>query len=254
MTHGIATGDMVLAMARARICLLRGGRPVPGTSGARSGPLAVHPRTRWSRGANLITARTRAAPEDAIVHLDLRHAVRRRSASAFMALRPSVVRFACSGVRDGPDDRPVRRRHVMAKVSRPEVAASFLSPPPPEMLDALVRQWALSPQEARLAARMPVAEHVTVEADSGGHTDTPPVAALLPAIAVLCDTLTARYGYAEAPRIGSAGGIGTPQAVAAVFAKRPTSRPAAFTRRRSTRVVQIALNLIEGAPVVTRAQ
>ena len=65
---------------------------------------------------------------------------------------------------------------------------------------------------------MPVAEDITVEADRGGHTDNRPLVALLPAILALRDELAARHGYTRPIRVGAAGGLGTPAAVAAAFA------------------------------------
>ncbi len=65
---------------------------------------------------------------------------------------------------------------------------------------------------------MPVAEDITVEADSGGHTDNRPLGSLLPRIMLLRDELTRRFAYTQAVRIGAAGGLGTPEAVAAAFA------------------------------------
>ena len=70
-----------------------------------------------------------------------------------------------------------------------------MSPPPAEMLHALVARGRLTAEEAQLAARVPLAEDVTVEADSGGHTDNRPLGALLPVIARLRDALSAAHGY-----------------------------------------------------------
>ena len=75
----------------------------------------------------------------------------------------------------------------------------------------------LSDREASLAARVPLAEDITVEADSGGHTDNRPLTALLPAILELRTELQDAHHYERATRIGAAGGIGTPSAVAAAF-------------------------------------
>jgi PfaD family protein len=111
-----------------------------------------------------------------------------------------------------------RRNFVFAKISRPEVAKHFLSPAPEPLLQALVQKQALTPAEAALARRIPIAEDVTVEADSGGHTDNRPLLALLPSILALRDELQSRYGFSTPSRIGAAGSIGTPGAVSAAFA------------------------------------
>jgi PfaD family protein len=57
-----------------------------------------------------------------------------------------------------------------------------------------------------------------VESDSGGHTDNRPLAPLFAAIAAVRDEVVAARGYRRPVRLGAAGGIGTPQAVAAAFA------------------------------------
>jgi len=72
--------------------------------------------------------------------------------------------------------------------------------------------------EAELASRVPIAEDITVEADSGGHTDNRPLTALLPAVVGLRDALTRRFGYSSRIRVGAAGGLGSPDGVAAAFA------------------------------------
>ena len=49
-----------------------------------------------------------------------------------------------------------------------------LVPPPEAMLRELVGQGAISEEVARMAAAVPMADDVTAEADSGGHTDNRP--------------------------------------------------------------------------------
>jgi trans-AT polyketide synthase/acyltransferase/oxidoreductase domain-containing protein len=63
-----------------------------------------------------------------------------------------------------------------------------------------------------------VAEDITVESDSGGHTDNRPLGSLFPTIVALRDELMSHYGYDQSIRVGAAGGIGTPTAAAAAFA------------------------------------
>ncbi len=148
----------------------------------------------------------------------LRHGVRRVSASAFLAVRPSVVRYALSGIRPRPEGSIVRPNHVFAKISRPEVARQFLAPAPEAMLEMLVGKGKLSREEATLARHVPVAEDITVEADSGGHTDNRPLTVLLPTILRLRNDAMEQFQYRRPIRVGAAGGIGTPTAAAAAFA------------------------------------
>ncbi len=107
---------------------------------------------------------------------------------------------------------------IIAKVSRVEVASKFLAPPPAKFLRELVGRARSPPSRPSGPARIPMAEDVTAEADSGGHTDNQPAIVLLPTMLALRDRLQAQYGYDRPLRIGAAGGISTPWAAAAAFA------------------------------------
>ncbi len=219
MANGIATARMVVAMGRARMLGFFG---AGGLSLARieQGLDAIKAEldgTGRAWGTNLIHSPSEPRLEEATVDLYLRKGVRRMSASAFMTLSPNVVWYACRGLRTDAHGRIHRPNHVFAKLSRPEVAEAFLRPAPDKVLGDLVRQGKLTEQETALARRLPVAEDVTAEADSGGHTDNRPLTVLLPAICQLRDRICAEQGYDRPIRVGAAGGLGTPAAVAAAF-------------------------------------
>ena len=219
MANGIATTQLVAAAGRAG-CL--------GFFGAAG--LALHrvetavaelerelgDSCAW--GCNLIHSPNELALEDAVAQLYIERGVRRVSAAAFMHLTPSVVRFAIAGLREDPQGRIVRPRGVFAKVSRLEVARHFLEPAPESILAVLRQRGHITEQEAQLARHVPVAEDITVESDSGGHTDNRPLGALLPSMLGLRDQIAAERRYPMTIRIGAAGGLGTPSAVAAAFA------------------------------------
>lgn len=215
MANGIATVEMVEAAARAGFLGFFGaaGLGIERVEAA----VARLAGLDASWGSNLIHSPTEPALEAAVVDLYLRAGVQRVSASAFMDLSPALVRYAASGLQVDGEGRVHRRNHVFAKISRPEVAARFLAPAPSSMLSALVDAGQLSRQEAELAARLPVAEDITVESDSGGHTDNQTLGALFPTIARLRDQLCVEHGYARPIRVGAAGGLGTPSALASAF-------------------------------------
>ena len=153
----------------------------------------------------------------ATAELLLKRGVPLAEASAYLDLTPAIVRYRVAGLKAGIG-MVVPMNRVIAKVSRVEVATKFLSPPPDRILKELVAAGHVTQQQAQLAAKFPVADDVTVEADSGGHTDNRPAIALLPTILALRDRLQAQFKYAVAPRVGLAGGISTPASVAAAFA------------------------------------
>jgi trans-AT polyketide synthase, acyltransferase and oxidoreductase domains len=219
MANGIATTRMVIAMARARMLGFFGAAGLDPTRIERAiRELDAELGEQASWGVNLIHSPSEPELEERVAGLLVELEVRRVSASAFMSLTPAVVRCAASGLRVDRAGQIVRRTHVFAKVSRPEVAEQFMSPPPRDILSVLVGRGSLTEAEAALAVRLPVAEDVTVEADSGGHTDNRPLVVLLPVILALRDTLVARHGYVRPIRVGASGGLGTPSSVAAAFA------------------------------------
>jgi trans-AT polyketide synthase, acyltransferase and oxidoreductase domains len=219
MARGIASEALVIAMARAGMLGFFG---AGGLSPARVEQALVTLTetlgTALPWGCNLIHSPQEPDLESRIVALFLRYQVRRVEASAFMALTPAVVRYAFHGVTRDAAGQIQRANHVFAKISRPEVAQHFMAPPPQALLDALVQSGELTADEATLARLLPVAEDVTVESDSGGHTDNRPLGSLFPTIAQLRDELVALHGFTRPIRVGAAGGLGTPESVAAAFA------------------------------------
>ena len=169
-------------------------------------------------GVNLIHSPNEPDLEAALVDLYLRRGIRLVEASAYLDLTLPVVRYRVQGIyRDG-QGRIRTPNRVVAKVSRVEVAAKFFAPPPERFLGELVGSGALSPEQARLASEIPMAQDLTAEADSGGHTDNRPAITLLPTMLALRDRMQARYGFAQRLRVGAAGGICTPESAAAAFA------------------------------------
>jgi trans-AT polyketide synthase, acyltransferase and oxidoreductase domains len=219
MARGIATTRMVITMARAEMLGIFGAAGLDLDSIERAvDELTGALGSRYPWGVNLIFSPAEPALEEGTAELLLRRGVRIISASAYMDITLPLARCTAAGLRLDPAGRIVRPVHIFAKVSRPEVAEKFMSPPPAGLLAALVGRGQLTEDEARLAAMVPVAEDVTVEADSGGHTDNQPLGAMLPAILALRDAVTARYGYRCRIRVGAAGGLGSPQALAGAFA------------------------------------
>jgi PfaD family protein len=220
MANGIATPALVAAMAG------HGMLGFFGAAGLRferivEGLDDLHRRLQghalpW--GANLIHAPNEPALEHRTARLYLDRDVRFVEASAFMELTPPVVIVACAGLSATPSGEIARKRALFAKVSRPEVARRFMAPAPPEILRRLVAGGELTAEEARLAAHVPLATDVTVEADSAGHTDNRPLAVLLPIVLALRAELAREHALRRPPRVGAGGGIGTPAAVASAFA------------------------------------
>lgn len=170
-------------------------------------------------GSNLIHSPNEMDLEEGIVDLYLRKGVKLVSASAYLGLTLPILKYRYHGIHRDETGKIVVPQKVLAKISRVEVADKFLSPPPAKMLKELVERGDLTAEQAELAAQMPVAEDLTAEADSGGHTDNRPALALYPTLMALRDEKSKLYrDQGLVLRVGAAGGISTPASACAAFA------------------------------------
>jgi len=169
-------------------------------------------------GFNLIHSPQEPDLEAALAELYIRKNVRLVEASAFLALTLPLVRYRTHGIHRAADGTVIAPNRIIAKVSREELAERFFSPPPEKLLRQLLDEGAITAEQAELAKLIPMAQEVTAEADSGGHTDNRPAIALFPTIASLAGRMEQKFGYAVKLRVGLAGGIATPAAAAAAFA------------------------------------
>ena len=153
--------------------------------------------------------------EEKVTEIYLKYKVRVIEASAFMQLTPSLVRYRLSGIERRADGAMRVPNRIIAKASRVELARRYFSPPPEKMVNECLKRGWITQAEADLAPFIPMAGDLTAEADSGGHTDFRPALPLWAAMVAAAREITAKQGYAEPLRVGAAGGIGTPWAVAA---------------------------------------
>jgi len=169
-------------------------------------------------GFNLINSPNDPELEAAVVQLYLKRGITLVSSSAYLDLTLPLVYYRVKGIHRDKSDNIVCPNKVIAKVSRVEVARKYFSPPPEKFLAQLVERKMVTREEADLAKSIPMAEDLTAEADSGGHTDNRPAITLLPTLIALRDELTEKYRYNRPPCVGLGGGIATPDSAAAAFA------------------------------------
>ena len=218
MYKGIASARLVTALAKAGLMGFFG------TGGLRLAEieqaiLAIRAALQSGEafGMNLLASPETPDLEMRTVDLYLKHGVKFVEAAAFSQVSASVVRFRFTGAQRAADGSFHCVHRVLAKISRPEVAQSFMSPAPEALLSRLVDTGQLTQEEAQAGRCLPVAQEVCVEADSGGHTDQGVASVLLPAMLLLRDELMREHRYRQELRVGLAGGIGTPEAAAAAF-------------------------------------
>ena len=169
-------------------------------------------------GFNLIHSPTDPEHEMATVSLYLKHDISLVSASAYLNLTLPLIYYRVKGIYRDHRGNIVCPNKVIGKVSRVEVARRFMSHPPEKILSQLVERKLITHEEASLAAQIPVADDITAEADSGGHTDNQPAISLLPTMLALRDEFVSKFNYPQPICIGLGGGIATPASTAAAFA------------------------------------
>ncbi len=218
MANGITSVEMVEAVGRAGMLGFFGAAGLSIDAIAAAVDELQHRLADRPFGVNLIHSPSEPDHEAATVALFLRKGVRLISASAFLGLTLPLLHYRLKGIHRDAEGRVVCPNRVVAKVSRMEVAEKFLSPAPEKMLAKLVAAGKIHSAEAELARFVPVADSLTAEADSGGHTDNRPALALLPTLMAVRDQMVEKHGFDIPIHVGLGGGIATPESTAAAFA------------------------------------
>ncbi len=168
-------------------------------------------------GFNLIHSPTDPNLEMETVRLYLQNGIHLISAAAFMDITLPLVYYRIKDIHKGDKGHTVPLNRIIAKISREEVARKFLAPPPDKYVGQLREHGLITDQEAQLAQDVPMADALTAEADSGGHTDNRPALALLPTMLSIRDAAALSYQYQRSVKVGLGGGIATPESAAAAF-------------------------------------
>ena len=207
MANGIASSDMAIALGKA------GCMGSYGSGGQRLEIVAQEiDKMKAALGdkpflVNMLSNRN-ADMEMKLAQLLIDKEVLGVEASAYVIPSEALVYFRVKGIRE-ENGRIVIPHKIIAKVSREEVLEKFVSPPAAETVEALLKAGLLTADEAALAPRIPMADDITAEADSGGHTDGRPMVSMLPALIALANRKQAEFGYQQKVRVGAGGGVGT---------------------------------------------
>lgn len=217
MANGIGSEEVVIEMGRNKMLAAfgAGGLDLARVEGAIRRIQQALPNGPYV--FNFIHNPSEEAIEWGTVELYLKYGVPVIETAAFFNMTLSLVYYRVAGLAADAQGNILINHKVIAKISRREVATVFMQPPPADMVQRLLSEGRISPQQAQLAAHVPMADDISVEADSGGHTDNRPLVALLPSIIALRDELQAKHEYPHLIRIGAGGGIGTPDAALATF-------------------------------------
>ncbi|HEY9804038.1 MAG TPA: PfaD family polyunsaturated fatty acid/polyketide biosynthesis protein [Leptolyngbyaceae cyanobacterium] len=217
MAGGIASEEMIIALGKEKILgsFGAGGLPPERLEAAINRIQQALPHGPYA--FNLIHSPNEMAIERRAVDLYLKYGVTTVEASAFLDLTPNIVYYRVAGLSLNDANQIQIKNKVIAKISRREVASKFMQPAPARIIKELLEEGLITELQAKLAEKVPMADDITVEADSGGHTDNRPLVCLLPSIVALRDEIQVKYHYPQPMRVGAAGGIATPESALAAF-------------------------------------
>lgn len=217
MANGIASEALVIAMGKAGLLGSFGAAGLVPNRVEQAINTIQDALKKEHYAFNLIHSPNEPALEEGAVKHFLARGVQVVEASAFLNLTINIVHYRVAGLTQDAEGNVVINNRVIAKISRKEVAKHFMQPAPKKYLDKLLAAGKITTLQAELAAKVPMADDITVEADSGGHTDNRPLVALLPSIIRLRDELQLIHQFKTAIRVGAAGGISTPESALSAF-------------------------------------
>lgn len=218
MYKGISSKEIVINMARSGMLGVFGSGGVA-ISEVEKNIIAIKEAigNDKSYGMNILYNPQNSEGEERLVDLYLEYGVSIIEASAYMTMTRALVRYRLKGIRPLQTGEYAINNKIIGKVSRPEIAKLFMEPAPEKIVTQLVEDGIITPEIAAYAKHVPMADAITVEADSAGHTDQGVAYALMPAMISIRDRIMKEYSYSKQIKIGAAGGIGTPEAAAAAF-------------------------------------
>lgn len=217
LAKGVASVELVVAGAKAGVLSSYGAGGLP-LDTVRDGIRQIRAQLgSLPYCVNLIHSPDTPNIEEGCTRILLEEGVTVVEASAFMRLTKNLVHYVVRGIEEGTDGQVVERNKLIFKLSRLEILQHAVCPPPAEMLRELVADGLVTSRQAELAAAMPLATAVTVEADSGGHTDRRPLVVLLPLVLSETRRLLRATQGCRGVLVGAAGGIGAPEAMDAAF-------------------------------------
>lgn len=208
MANGIASSDMVIALGKA------GCMGSYGSGGVRLEIVAQEiDKIKAALGdkpymINMLSNRN-SEMEMKLAKLLVEKDVPAVEASAYIVPSEALVYYRVKGIHQNANGEVMIPHKIIAKVSREEVLEKFVCPPAADAVSGLLKQGLITEDEAELAKRIPMADDITAEADSGGHTDGRPMVSMLPALIALANRKQAEFGYQKKVRVGAGGGVGT---------------------------------------------
>lgn len=138
-------------------------------------------------------------------------------ASSYLTLTKELVKYKVSGLFKDENGEISSSHRVIAKVTRPDIAELFLLPIPNDLLKKLRDAGEITEEQFHMGAEISVADDICVVGDQAGPTDNSNLLSCFPVIKQWKEENQKTNPWLSRCNLGVAGGIGTKDAVKAVF-------------------------------------
>lgn len=215
MYRGVSSKEMVVKLANIKALgfLGTGGMKIDDII---SSIMYIKDHTNGSFGLNITHNLSKRSNEKEIFNLLYEYNINIIEVSAFLSPTDELVKYRLKGLCKN-NGKIISRNKIIVKLSRPEICEIFVSPAPVKIIDRLLDLGEITEEEAFLGRKIPLAEDICIEADSGGHTDGASPYSLVPTIIRQVKQANKDFNYENEINVGVAGGIGTPESALASF-------------------------------------
>lgn len=222
MCHGISSAQLVIKMAQAGFLSFLGNNGLPL---ARIQELIITTKKHLYKdenfGINVDYFAGNSSRKMALIDLSIKHGVHVIEVSNYDQIGLELVKYRANGLEMKNGQITINNK-ILIKTSLSKTAALFMQPAPLHLLEKLLQQKDITEQQFQLCQQIPMADDICVEGDGAWINRQAVTMIKLPEFMRLRHKFSKKqsnmFKHAGQIRIGASGGMGTPEAVAMVFA------------------------------------
>ena len=168
-------------------------------------------------GVGMLRSQGDEDSEMRLAHLCVQYKVPALEISSFSMVSRAIVYYRVKGLKKRWDGSIECQHKIIAKVSHIHQVASYLKPPPRWIVDELLSEQLINPEQAEMSQSIGLCDDLCVIGDCGEKTTGGSVFLLYPHVYQIKKQLETSYPHVRNVHLGVGGGLGTPQAIAHVF-------------------------------------
>ncbi len=222
MCHGISSAKLVTKMARAGFLAFLGSHGLPLN---KIEQLIITTKkglpTHVNFGINIDYFTGGSHKKMTVIDLCIDHKVSVIEVSNYDQVGLELVKYRANGLSMDNGKLSINNK-ILIKTAASRTAELFMQPAPQHLLDKLLQEKSITDQQYKMCQKVPMADDVCVLGDGAWVNDQAVTMIKLPEIIRLRQQISQKqadmFKNAGQVRIGSSGGMGTPESIALVFA------------------------------------